>query len=388
MALRHAADHCRCERAQRSGGIGARFDLEDFDEDDLTMSLGSLVTDILAFIQHERELDSSKRGRLVSRTRYRRAWPGSVEELLPVNPDIAIHMLGLWIYLLADEWTNIHPVMRLMTSIMSYLHSYAVLGILKTPTVWKWIHHNVHDRDSNTKLDRNDPDLQELIFCAVMIGIIARELHDDELEVWVASDYTLSIEDVINDLSKMITILMSSDSQTRSYDANTTSALSTVMARLLMRIPSATPRILPGLVRRILTRFQSSARPVPAKLNDLMFGNAWIYRCYGPACLAMPFALGALFKVCGGCRVAQYCSRSCQKRAWRHTTAPHRSICTIYHAYNVANKRKQPAGQVGDFLLAFPDRILKKAHENVEALRSTQFAELSKMTWVRPVNPF
>jgi hypothetical protein len=367
-------------------GMGARFDLEDFDEDDLTMSLGSLVTEMVALIQHE--LDSGKPGRLMSRTRHRHAWPCSVKELLPGNPDVAIHMLGLWIYLMADEWTSVHPIPRLMASIVSYLHSYAVFGIVKTPTVWKWIHHNVHDRDPNTKLDVNDLDLQELITCAVTIGVMEQELHDDELELWIASDCTLSIDDIINVLSKMITIFMSSDSQIRSSAKGPTLALSAVMARLLMRIPSATPRILPGIVRRILTGLQTSPRPVPAKLHDLMFGNAWIYRCYGPACLASPFALGARFKACGGCRVAQYCSRSCQKRAWRHATAPHRSICTIYHAYNVANKRKQPAEQVGDFLLAFPDRILKKAHENVEALRSTQFAELSKMTWVRPVNPF
>jgi hypothetical protein len=48
--------------------------------------------------------------------------------------------------------------------------------------------------------------------------------------------------------------------------------------------------------------------------------------CGSPECTQSSLDVASL-RLCGGCRRVTYCSRRCQKIAWRHLTAPHRRVC-------------------------------------------------------------
>lgn len=55
-------------------------------------------------------------------------------------------------------------------------------------------------------------------------------------------------------------------------------------------------------------------------------------RCSYPPCAIKQGACDYRFKVCGGCKFVYFCSRSCQKKAWRQ----HKSVCTeLSHQYSL-----------------------------------------------------
>jgi hypothetical protein len=59
-------------------------------------------------------------------------------------------------------------------------------------------------------------------------------------------------------------------------------------------------------------------------------------RCTAPECTLTQVSEGRKFKLCVGCRVNCYCSRQCQRRAWRHPLAPHQEICAhLKTSYNI-----------------------------------------------------
>jgi len=50
-----------------------------------------------------------------------------------------------------------------------------------------------------------------------------------------------------------------------------------------------------------------------------------VHRCFAPACVASE--LDGRMRLCMGCQRDKYCSRYCQKKAWRHKQAAHRDVC-------------------------------------------------------------
>ncbi|EPS94170.1 hypothetical protein FOMPIDRAFT_1055309 [Fomitopsis schrenkii] len=49
--------------------------------------------------------------------------------------------------------------------------------------------------------------------------------------------------------------------------------------------------------------------------------------CCAPDCSETCATLQQPFRRCGGCGVPRYCSRECQRRAWKHAASPHRQFC-------------------------------------------------------------
>lgn len=66
--------------------------------------------------------------------------------------------------------------------------------------------------------------------------------------------------------------------------------------------------------------------------------------CAAPDCLQSSFFANHSFCRCTGCNTAQYCSRTCQSKAWKHTDTPHRSVCktlfVVNHACGDRSSRK------------------------------------------------
>lgn len=49
--------------------------------------------------------------------------------------------------------------------------------------------------------------------------------------------------------------------------------------------------------------------------------------CARAGCHGTPLALGMRLSACGGCGHVYYCSRACQKKAWKDLRGPHRTVC-------------------------------------------------------------
>lgn len=54
--------------------------------------------------------------------------------------------------------------------------------------------------------------------------------------------------------------------------------------------------------------------------------------CGNPKCAATKLSRGGWsMRVCSGCQCVCFCSRACQKSAWKHAAAPHREVCSILY---------------------------------------------------------
>lgn len=71
--------------------------------------------------------------------------------------------------------------------------------------------------------------------------------------------------------------------------------------------------------------------PYPGTISTPLFGYLHYLtrniRCARAGCLETPLSLGRRLRVCGGCGHVFYCSRACQKLAWKDPLAQHRTMC-------------------------------------------------------------
>ena len=52
-------------------------------------------------------------------------------------------------------------------------------------------------------------------------------------------------------------------------------------------------------------------------------GNSW----GGPGCKITSVLNGGPLRACGGCKHVFYCSRTCQREAWKRQDLPHKTVC-------------------------------------------------------------
>lgn len=123
-----------------------------------------------------------------------------------------------------------------------------------------------------------------------------------------------------------------------------------------------------------------------------MFASGWVHRCHRPACCISRPSPPATFRTCGGCRFANYCSRGCQKAAWK----THRAMCRMYKACAAAPGTYEDLDAVRcASVCAFADEELENASLNLKLIRATQIGELREhhrfmhVLWTReiPIHP-
>jgi hypothetical protein len=133
-----------------------------------------------------------------------------------------------------------------------------------------------------------------------------------------------------------------------------------------------------GTIQGIQEAQAHYARPL-IRLYVSAYAGDTAQRCYGPGCIQTYANRDRYFMTCGGCRVVAYCSRACQKAAWRHPLAPHRELCRLYHMlhtamYGGAHSVKAGIDQAWG---SVPDAEITAACRNAETLRETQLERLS-----------
>ncbi|KAH9919934.1 uncharacterized protein B0H18DRAFT_1026273, partial [Fomitopsis serialis] len=81
----------------------------------------------------------------------------------------------------------------------------------------------------------------------------------------------------------------------------------------------------------ILLQYAATLACLDDPLQRAFEAFAWastVRHCCAPECYETFVTAGRTFARCAGCGVLRYCSRPCQKRAWKHATLPHKGVCT------------------------------------------------------------
>jgi hypothetical protein len=144
----------------------------------------------------------------------------------------------------------------------------------------------------------------------------------------------------------------------------------------LIAIPRA---IIHPAIRSAMTRKDTPSPPAESTWEFMHHARS-VQFCFSPGCAESAQSSGSVYMRCSGCRVAAYCSKPCQKRAWTDKQLPHRDIC---------KKMKQVYDIGGNYLRRKEDRDkfareIRRAKINNSTLReidvwlSTAF---SKFQW-------
>jgi len=82
----------------------------------------------------------------------------------------------------------------------------------------------------------------------------------------------------------------------------------------------------PEILRLRADTDSAIADPVQFAFDGFCWAAQLRHSC-APECNGTFAAAGRSFPRCAGCGILCYCSRECQRSAWRHVKAPHKDVC-------------------------------------------------------------
>jgi hypothetical protein len=278
----------------------------------------------------------------IDKLAMRKAWPTSLQDILPHGPENTSRSLLAWFTTAFGEVETIDTLLRVSHLFLSYTHPatfpYFVTSQTFTTTVIHVIDHacQYYEKSPRNTVARNQVLNTLSVVAQVAANAILRRstnlqrrlmTENHAVELTVAYSRALDVCDSLRGFQG-------------AYRRETETAF-----RLLGDIAIQDFELLED------ERFQHAIRS-PHKIME-RFGNElstpWTsmiaaidcetrsQTCASPDC-SKTYADSSAFKNCGGCRRVVYHSRECQKRAWNHPVAPHRDICSILRQMFSANQ--------------------------------------------------
>jgi hypothetical protein len=311
----------------------------------------------------------------------RRLWPASVNDLLP-HGSASFHNLLRWLPQVKVDTSQQAPYNLLVCNIFEAMPSYLRAGFMKGPVMVDWLHQAI----IRWKMEPVDVQAEELSPAIMFTGPFfhaARYLSEDEIFLWLSGSPRHSIQDMFTALDRALGMLIHYPSYAASDEhVRMLRGSYTIIHDYLVLSNRSDLRFTPSMYT--LSGIQEFLRmrridPV-ARLGRTAFGSNWNQRCYGPGCIATYVDRTKTFKGCSGCRTAIYCSRKCQKAAWRHPKAAHREVCGLYRACKDAmlpHERDINEAICTRAWEAVPPQQLNAASANIQNLRATQLVCLS-----------
>jgi hypothetical protein len=272
-------------------------------------------------------------------------WP-MTSKLFPGGAASSMHALGTWLHLpvAISNPASEAELCLLMCQLYLSLPVYAIRGLCKAPAFFVWVCRKLSEslEGGHSKLLGWDLERQQMAL-RLLPDMVWRCLTDDETRLWAQSHkYAgLTTSDMCTVLCKYVVAVSHRalpDENTSETDVINKNALELLARRLLRILPEVEDaRSLPyaqELIAREQTAFERSANV----LTCCVFGQHWKDCCSGPSCNHTYAQQDIDFRVCGGCRTMQYCSRRCQTRAWSWPGAGHRDVCWMYRIFYDAQK--------------------------------------------------
>jgi hypothetical protein len=294
-------------------------------------------------------------------------WPQVWEDLFPYNPSICIHALAAWQY--PGTWTLLHAPYTIISAMISLFGPAVLKGLLQSPSVRHLVAitqdncveeggldpRQSGDRPPNTwRVMRSLNDLYQV---SLIIEAISSLMFDDELLMWVQH----TTEDLGSDNKlrhfaegclEMRSMVCALPLRTMdwSYHGGIGDAkrmvdkiqqtASTTVARICFAVPNllSLQRLQPDVLEQIADYRELCSTPSLRLYIDHTIAH-WKHRCYGPGCLVNEHALRRSFKACSGCKRAKYCSRRCQREAWKLSNGSHRDACRTLRVLHRLERR-------------------------------------------------
>jgi hypothetical protein len=285
----------------------------------------------------------AKRSVTLYRSRVRSAWPRSIHDLVPSDVDSVVFMLLVWI---TSSDVIMIPVVRLLRVIIDSCKGGGIIGFVKGREIFcawlkRWISTvGASFRESGSPLQKSDAAMRALAFfhhAGFLIRSMTSIMFDEEFVAWAVFDQQLA--HLGSGIMSSLPGMKSAIAQTRSgiYDKHI-AANENVWGYIVLRILHCIPELPRGsLYRNVQVAFElNTQRHRNVYHRYATVQSTWQYRCFCPGCVETFPSVGHTFQACGGCKVAHYCSRRCQKLAWRHAASPHRGVCLDMNRLRIA----------------------------------------------------
>jgi hypothetical protein len=358
-------------------------------------SIGDLVDDICTSIS----IVLDDKPRLSSLYRVRKhglRWPRGMSDIIPFDRTQYWHAIGAWEYL--EDTPPSNGPGNLMIALLKAYGPYWLKGLLKSSALLLWISNTVflyEEMLTNdyVKASTVESAIDEFESLAGLLQRISEVLFDDELLWWASNveheeDSIAHVFDVCIRAMRIVETarkILKGDALRKKLDAM--NEIDTQFSGIAGRLAASTPGLLerhvdpkpvPKGVHEAIANALRSSTDAHVSMMSYGFGSQWADRCYGPGCLKTAQEHGHRLSVCSRCKLANYCSRRCQRRGWRYPDAPHRQVCEIARNIWIQQaKYKDPAQLFVKYLRReiAPDVASKAAH-NFQVLHKSQTESL------------
>jgi hypothetical protein len=275
----------------------------------------------------------------------RSAWPRSLSDLIYTDVESATFMILAWTTSSALKAVD---GLILLRRIVDACKSSAVAGIIKARgMLWTWLTKTVHAMvamfdDPNVRFKKENMGVNT-IFVLHNAGLLLRSasavMFDEEFLLWI--EPTKSGQELIDLGTHVLAVIpelhRAMEQPAREAHVEIAAETDGAWRDLMIRILRCTPNF-PWINLKAVLRAdhnRDTRRHRNPYFRYVAAGSAWQQRCASPGCFATYANSENHFRTCGGCKIL-YCSRQCQRHAWRHPTSAHRTVCSSMRRLRIA----------------------------------------------------
>jgi hypothetical protein len=284
-----------------------------------------------------------ERGRVILyRSAGRLSWPRSLHDVTPACVSSAVFMLTTWMSRSSIQGIAAGTMLR---RIVDFSRAAAVVGIIRgRGMLWTWLEQYAHvitlvfpeDAPPSRTAESAKNMMKFLLSMGLLTERMSGVLFDEEFLLWTQYDGPgfpqKLVRTIITIIQALPTIQNAANGLTgdgfKGFDQaveETRTLWAYILIRILRSYPEASPVDIPP-------RFLDASQDDVWQRRNIYFRylisrSRWRHRCSAPACLETYASVARVFQVCGYCKEARYCSRRCQRLAWRHPASAHRDIC-------------------------------------------------------------
>ncbi|EMD32455.1 hypothetical protein CERSUDRAFT_126849 [Gelatoporia subvermispora B] len=255
-------------------------------------------------------------------------WPETLEAVLPYGPETSFKMVLTWLDVI-DQPRFLKLIHSL--SILSGIHLSRTIVIASSKT-WSTFARIVRRVVDEWTANLQDPNaavyaIVDLHDCALFLNILWAVDYNELRGLGTSNARSLAsaCNHVFEAVFARESLVPPHPTLQSNFSAvQTTFFIFTVTFLSLLDLTTEPlSEYNPVIITETSTMFDSPIRSIHTSLAVLGFDGV----CGARGCEALTLQTGRKFARCSGCGLVPYCSKECQKRAWKDAQAPHRFIC-------------------------------------------------------------
>jgi hypothetical protein len=334
---------CTChaqERSDVSHRFGSHVVLKDISIQPFFYVLRLLLETMITPLDHQ-EVHSDRDVR-IDRLAMRKAWPTSLQEILPHGPENTTRSLLAWIKTVFGEAETTDALLRVSHLFLSYTHPatfpYFVTSQTFTTHVIRAIDRacEYYEKNSwNTVASHQVVRTLSAVAQVAATAMLARSTNlqrrlmteTHAVELTVAYSRALDVCDSLRGFQGAR--MRDTETAFRLLGDTAIQDFELLQDERFQRAIRSPHKLMERFTSELNTPWTSMIAAIDCETRS--------QTCASPDC-SKTYADSSAFKKCGGCRRVVYHSRECQKRAWNHPVAPHRDICSILRQVSSVNQ--------------------------------------------------